>query len=442
MGSVLGRGISTAVALLALLSTNLTGALLAQETYGPPAPPELHSGSIPAVEPPPAIPDPLAETAWNAVRNYPAVRAAEASIRASDADLRAAKWLRFPSVSAGARLDHDRMGELAPQLQIEQPLWAGGRITAGIGRAEAAQALAEAQLGETIEDIALQALTAYFEVARATRRGIILKDSLDEHQRLVDSMARRVAQEVSPRSDLELARSRAAQVQQQLSLTVAQRYTNLQRLAELTGNPNFEPGPTPTYSAALHHPPTEAAVPQALACDPTRRRLAAEAEIAEAERRIAEASIFPQVSAQLSQDRDFGTRLGLVVSAQTNGGLSSFAAAEGARLREQASELQIAVAERELREEILLDVIENTTSRGTIETSGAAAASAEEVTESFMRQFITGRRTWLDVMNAVRESMSAELTLVDAQTTAMTSAARLLLRTCEWRPELMEPDSE
>lgn len=426
----------------ALAASGLAGAATAQDVYGPPTPPELRAQDARLLDPPPAIPDSLGATASKAVRTYPAIRAAEATIQASRADVRAAKWLRFPSVSVGGRLDDDSLGSISPQIQVQQPLWTGGSISAGIERAEAGRMAAEARLGETVEELALRTLNAYYEVVRATRREAILRDSLSEHQRLVESMARRVEQEVSPRSDLELASSRAAQVQQQLSLTIAQRYTNLQRLAELTGEADFELDVVPEYSADLHHPASEAAVAQAIACDPTRRRLLAEAAIAEADRELAEAAILPRVGVELSNDEIYGTRLGLVVSAQSNGGLSPLAAAEGARFRQDASVLQLAVAERQLREEVILDVVENTTSAGTIESSGAAALAADRVTESFMRQFITGRRTWLDVMNAVREGMSAEMALVDAQTTAMASAARLLLRTCEWRPDLMGSPSE
>ncbi len=426
-----------------LLTACLAGTAAAQDViYGPPAPLELQTPDAPLLAPPPAIPPQLGESAHEAVESYPAIRAAEATIQATNADVRAAKWLRFPSVSVGGRLDDDRLGRFSPQIQVQQPIWAGGSITASIERAEAGRAVAGARLSETVEDLALQTLNAFYEIVRATKQEAILRDSLLEHQRLVESMERRVEQEVSPRSDLELASSRAAQVQQQLSLTIAQRYTNRQRLAELTGNADFELDSVPEYSPVLHHPPTDAAVVQAIACDPTRRRLLAEAAIAEAERELAEGSILPRVGVELSNDEITGTRLGLVVTAQTNGGLSPFAAAEGARFRQDASFLQLAVAERQLREAIILDVVENTTSAGTIDSSGIAARAAERVTESFMRQFITGRRTWLDVMNAVREGMSAEMALVDAETTAMASAARLLLRTCEWRPDLMGPSSE
>lgn len=406
------------------------------QVYGPPVPADIEAANRPPLETPAAVPDRLAVAVERAVTTYPSIQAAEATIQASRAEIRAAKWQRFPSVSVEARTFSDRTGNIDANVVVDQPLWTGGRISAGVERAQAERdrAIADLEVRET--EIALRTISAYYEIARAARREAILRESLSEHQRLVESMERRVAQQVSPASDLALATSRAAQVEQELALTIAQRYAALQRFAELVGSAAFDPGTVPTYEARLHHPPTEGAVVQAIACNPALRRLSADVAIAEAERKNAEAQIMPQLSAQFSRNEITGNRVGLVLRAQTNGGLSPLAAAQGARLRQQSAEIEIATAQREIRELVILDVVENSSARGRIENSGTAAISSAAVTESFLRQFITGRRTWLDVMNAVRESSSARIGLAEAEISAMASAARLLIRTCRWRPDL------
>lgn len=405
-----------------------------QNAYGPPLPGPVAGTAGEVV--PPGIPPVLAQAAAKAVREYPAITAGQSGIRASAAEIRAARWLRYPSVSVEAVSRSDRFGAIDPFFRVEQPLWAGGRISANIARAQATRQLAIARLDETVLDVAVRLTSAYYEIARAVQLEAILRDSIVEHQRLVESMERRVKQEVSPTSDLELARSRAAQVQQELATVTAQRYSAMQRFFELVGDPNYDLGPVPDYSASAHHPPVEGAITRSLACNPTIRRFAAEAQIAEAEKDIAEASILPQVGVQVSHNRATGTQAGLSVRAQTNGGLSGFAAADAARLRREAAGLQISVSEREARETVVLDVVENTSSKGRIEASQAAAKAASSVTDSYMRQFITGRRTWLDVMNAVREANAARIGLTEATTSAMASSARLRLRTCEWQPEI------
>ncbi len=381
------------------------------------------------------IPAALARAAEQAVETYPAIAAAMSAIRASNSELRAARWLRFPSAEVELATLDDRIGKISPGVQVNQPLWTGGRIKGTIQRAQATTQVSVAQLEETVLDVLLRLSSSYFEIARTIQLEAILKDSLAEHQRLVESMERRVSQEVSPRSDLDLARSRAAQVRQEMTTVSAQRYSALQRFYELVGDTNFELGPVPQYSEALHHPAAEGAVAEALGCSPALRRRKAEADVAVAEAKVAKASIFPRVGLLGSYTDAAGAQVGLSVRAQTSGGLAPFASAEAARSRAQTASLQISVAERESREAVVLDVVENTSARGRIEASSAAAEAATAVTDSFMRQFITGRRTWLDVMNAVRESNAARIGLTEAKISAMGSATRLRLRTCRWTPQ-------
>ncbi|MEJ7776634.1 MAG: TolC family protein [Sphingomicrobium sp.] len=381
------------------------------------------------------IPAALARAAEQAVETFPAIAAAQSAIRATSSELKAARWLRFPSAEVEIATLDDRIGRISPGIQVNQPLWTGGRISGTIDRAKATRQAALAQLEETVLDVLLRLSSSYFEIARTIQLESILKDSMSEHQRLVESMERRVAQEVSPRSDLDLARSRAAQVRQEMTTVSAQRYAALQRFYELVGDTNFELGPVPDYSESRHHPSADGAVVESLGCSPSLRRRKAEAEVALAEAKVAKASIYPQVGLRGSYTEIAGAQVGLSVRAQTSGGLSPFASAEAARSRAQTADLQISVAERETRETVVLDVVENTSARGRIEASSAAAEAAGAVTESFMRQFITGRRTWLDVMNAVRESNAARIGLTEAKTSAMSSATRLRLRTCRWAPQ-------
>lgn len=394
--------------------------------YGPPAP-RLSAGSAP-----PGIDPQLARAGALAIERYPSMKAATALVRAAEQDIRAARWLRAPSASVSAATRGSRVN---PQIQVFQPIWTGGRIGASIDRAEAVRSAGLAEVGVTAFDILVRVSRAYYGVVRGIRVGAILDQSLAEHLRLVESMERRVGQEVSPRSDLDLARSRAAQVRQELSLTTAQRYAALQQLRELVGDPAFEVAPLPEYNKARHHPRSENLVEAALACDPTIRRLRAETDVAEADRKLAKAAIYPQVGVQYSHDRFQGSGLGVAVQANTNGGLSPLAAANAAAARTNAARFRITVAERETREATILDIVENTAAAAQVEASRDAADSSSNVTDSFMRQFITGRRTWLDVMNAVRESNAARIALANAELSAMSSSARLLIRSCQWQAQ-------
>lgn len=403
----------------------------AQRVAGPPA--AAREGEGTNVRPA-AVAPALFEAVTKATEAYPTISAGRAQVRAARADLRAAKNLRLPSLGVqGVALGTGN--GIGSQIVVDQPIFSFGKIGANIDRAEAQRTVREAQVDETVQAVALDTVDAYFTIARLAKRQAILQRSLDDHNDLLQTIDRRVKQEVSPRADYELAMSRTAQVEQELALTIAQRDASIQRLYQLVGDAAYDAGSVPPYDPAVHHPDPTGAVEQAITCSPRRLRLTAETIVARAETRQAKKAILPQLSAQFSYNDNLGARAGLAVTAQTSGGLSNFAAAEAAAARETGTQFDVTTAERELRERISADLVENAAARRRISSSATASTSAELVTESFKRQFIAGRRTWLDVMNATREATAAELATADAEFGAMASAARILLRTCRWQPQ-------
>lgn len=403
--------------------------------YGPPAP-KARDGALPGIGWPraPAVVPPALDEAVNLVtENYPSALSARAALRAAASDVNAAKWLRFPSVQGNlAYLDDS--GAPEPQLVVEAPVWSGGRIGASIRRAKASEDASSASYMETIQQLALTVSQTYFEIVRLTQTEQLLEDSLREHMRLVGTMERRVSQEISPLADLELARSRAAQIEQQYTTTVSQRETALRIMAELVADPAYDLGPIPYYNPEMDIANTDVLEDQAVAYDPTLRRLSAEADVARAELDTRKASLFPQLNAQYSYDDIFGSRVGMVLRAQTTGGLSQFSEVESARLRITAALESIRTAEQQLRRDIAADVIQFDAAKRRAAISTSASETAARVSASYMRQFIAGRRSWLDVMNALREAVTAQVGKAEAQVTAMSAATRLQLRSGRWHP--------
>lgn len=369
-----------------------------------------------------------------AVETHPSIAAAASSARAAGADVRAARWQRFPSFSVEGLLLNQTGNSVQAQAVIDQPLWTGGRISGSINRANARESSALAAYDEAVLTIALSTAQAFFEVHRWRERGHVLSQSLEQHNRMVATMERRYSQEVSPLSDLELARSRALQIEQQLYQARAQEGSASSRLRELVGDPFLSIGTLPSTPQAWPSFADEDITAQVLAYSPALKRLRFDAQATDAEARIARASILPQLSGQYSYSDNFGHRVGLVLKAQSDGGFSRFAAAEAAGERVRASELQIAAGERQLRDQLiaLLRDYESATAR--LAGSQAASGSAQRVMESYMRQFTSGRRTWLDVMNAVREATSAETDVIEARISAQSSLTRILLLSGQWAP--------
>ena len=411
--------------------------------YGPPDTSRSRDVAIYDTPAPPGVPPALLSAAEMATENYPSIRNAETQMLASRADLRSARWLRFPSLSVealavtrGSR--NSVQNGLTANVVLEQPLLTFGRVGGTIDKAEALLLARRAGVDETARDIALQVIDAFYAVAGAARRQALLEEGLGQHQDLLQTIRNRVQQEVSPQADLDLAMSRTAQLQQDLELAKAQSAANITRLLQLVGTNSFELGNVPEYDAVTMHPAEQGAVERAMLCDPTQERLRAEVLAAEAEAKVAKGSIFPQLLGQVSRNEITGTRVGAVLRAQTGNGLSQFAASDAAQTRVQAAEFNILTAERNLREQLNLDFVNNRSSRERVDSGKQASMMSSLVTESYKRQFITGRRTWLDVMNAVREATNSKLSMADAEIGAMQSNAHIWLRTCGWQPRPLD----
>ena len=85
-----------------------------------------------------------------------------------------------------------------------------------------------------------------------------------------------------------------------------------------------------------------------------------------------------------------------------------------------------AAGERDVRERVALDWNEWVASRLRLENTQKARVMSTDVFESYARQFTAGRKTWLDVLNAVREALQSELAVDDAN--AQMLGAKLRLR--------------
>ena len=421
-------------ALLPLALALTASGLAAQDVYGPPA----QEAVLERPPAPIAIPDPLDMAAAVAADTHPLIKAAQAEQSALDSEYRGARWLRYPSLSVEALAATkgsnvaDQDG-LAINAALEQPLWAGGRISGEINRARANQAVGANRVQEAQRDIILRVVEAYYDFVLATERYSVLEDTLSEQQTLLEAIGRRVDQEVSPRADLTLGMSRIAQVELDLASAEELRESARSRLQELTGGLDIAPE-LPLAGAVDMLPAEDIALGEALACSPSLDALSNLVGVAEAQKDIARAQLFPQVLLQLSQNELTGARAAIVLRAQTGSGLSQLTAIDSSDARIQRALAEFGEEERRLREQLRRNYVLVRSSRQRIAAGVLAADAAAEIIASYQRQFIAGRRSWLDVMNAVREASSARLSESDARVAAAAGTARIMSLMCRWQP--------
>lgn len=369
------------------------------------------------------------------IATHPSAEAARAEVEAASVDLGGSRRARWPGISVESSTDRQGRDGTTTALAIEQPLWTGGRISASIRQAEGSYEAALASLDEVYLDLALRTAEAYVELQALRRRIEILDESVLEHQKLVDSMRRRVEQEVSPASELMLAQSRMRQMEIEVLEARARAEMTLVRLRELAGADDVTVTAPLEYQRDLQSLDVRALLDRALSFDPQRRRVEAEADVAAAEVALRKSTLFPEIGARYLHyvgERDLDDELGLVMRFQSGGGFSNFTAVGAARRREEAARRAVDSAVRDQRERILTELAAYTSAVRQAEAGFEAAAAAAEVTESFQRQFAAGRRTWPEVLNAVREAVTARLTQVDAESRAASAYIRLMLISGTW----------
>lgn len=358
---------------------------------------------------------------------HPAILGKRSARDAASADKDGAEWARYPTPSVEATSASDAR-PAAGLLRIDQPLWAGGRISSGIEAAGSRFDAAGAGLDETTLEVSLRVVTAYLEALRQKAREDHAASGVQAHEKLLAMIRRRVTQEVSSQTDQRLAESRLYQTKNELSLVSQSLKNALTQLAQLSGQPVREvswqdlddKGVPATFDAALE---------SALASSPTLRRLRHEEEAATAEIDQRRSAYMPQVALRFERSSGGGvaadSRAMVVLLAQPGAGLSAASGVDAAIARREAARQARDAAERDLRERIAVDWEEWTAARSRLETARLSSFMSDEVFASYERQYVIGRKSWIDVLNAVREATQAQFSAEDARAQSIAAGLRL-----------------
>lgn len=375
-----------------------------------------------------------------AVVLHPQVLRSRGLFGASQQELQAAQWARYPSFSAEAR------GEAVTRqsvLRVEQPVWTGGRITAQIDVADRGS-LAAGQAVREAEQAALeQTAVSFYEVLRWQSRLQLADDNLAEHQRLLALIERRANAEISPQADILLAQAR---LQQALSEQLqAHRLLEQSRatLSQWTGLDNVALQAPSKWSADADLLLTDH-TDRALAFSPVRQKLKFQAEREAASARQLEASLKPTVVAgyqhtlgDLLPNTLYRNRTYIGMSFQTGAGLSVLNNINAALMRQQAAEQEVQAHERQLRQQLQALVQEVKTLSAQIKPLQALAEQTEQLIESYVRQYQIGRKNWLDVLNAQREKSQARSSAIDTHWLLEQALFRLRVLTGDFTSETL-----
>jgi len=334
-----------------------------------------------------------------------------------------------PSDFAPERLNHpEAQSAVGAGVSLTQPIYAGGRISAGRRATAAAAESATAAFEARRQELALGVVQAYFG-AEAAEEGLRYADDLLAQSRETERFVRaRNGQGLA--LDADVARATAFRAQAEAERTVAQERVESARsaLALLSGDDARQAALTTPLDAVSGPPP----IGTDPAARPSLRATRLQRDAAEAGAEVAAGSLLPSVGALASIGTlrtadlaDGNTWYAIGLSARWDLSLGDADRARAARARAAAAADALAWEERWARRE----VEEARRSIGSAEARAGSAREAMSSSESALKlrraRHEQGLLPLTDVLDAQAALAGARALAVQARLEVRTAGARL-----------------
>ena len=370
------------------------------------------------------VPDDVARGAFGqhiarAVKAEPAITRSTADIRAARATKRAADGAFRPDVTAGASaqrqiFDSGTEDSASPFLRVSQLVYDAGAARADQTGAEARVFESYARQIETGSRVTLEAVEVYKRLLSSRRLLAIAEENLRVLRGFADQIAERVRSGAGSTADSLTAQSRVADAETQRIDAQAQ----LER-AEAAFRRLFA-GIPPDLPQPVKAPPLPAGEADVIDQSPRLRAATAAVTAAEADLAAARARRQPSVEAggtgrrALSGDGvDVAFDLTLNYSLDSRGELR--AAIEGAQAQLAAAQAERDTLFREVREALAFVRTDQSAGEARVIAARQAVASNEASVDAAREQFSIGRRSMVDLLDAQRDYVRAEETLIRAE---------------------------
>jgi adhesin transport system outer membrane protein len=379
------------------------------------------------------------------VQSHPTVKAGQADVRSATQGIKSARWQYFPTPEvsyqrafADANDPSFQGDDYSTVLSLEQPLWTGGRLRSGMEGARANLEVSQATLAGSQRELAFRVVQAYGEWLSAYLQRESLLVSEKRHQTLFEQVERRTAGGVSTGSDLELARGRLQSVKADRVATAARETRAIAVLSELVGI-GLRGSQLAAGRREFPNLPTGSEadlVALGIQSAPSIRQADADIRAARAEIKSRRSNTRPNLFVRFERqfnslqfsDQGPDSRILVGVRSQFGAGLSSFSGVAEARESLGAAIAFRDGAELMVREQLRSDLALVESFELRLQALEIATQTAEDVYLSYERQFLTGRKSWLDVMNSARDLQQARLQLADVTAGRLTLGWRLFVQ--------------
>ena len=371
-----------------------------------------------------------------AIQTHPLVGSARASQQATSEGINAAKLnlLPTPSVSSG----FDRDNDFVSQVTIRQPLWTGGKLTADVNQAIFDDKAAVEYVYEQQNLVAKTTIDAWQSYIQAVAKQNVHAENLKELSGFEAMMQRRVGQGVSARIELDLVTNRILQEQTAYQAAAEQQRIAAARLEQIIGQPlsPMSAMSIPNIKVLVDQAKQQSTDFERMAFDragfynPTVIKEHFQIEAAKQGVESQKAAQYPTVYAQYEhayyhENNDNDGKFSLGLSYAPGAGFSNFALARASQAQVDSLIQNQEAARRNVIENIQVQYQQFVSAKDRETSLIAAVAGAQLVVNSYRRQFIAGRKSWLEVLNAVREHNDYQVQLVQTRAEMLGAFYRL-----------------
>ena len=389
----------------------------------------------------------LQDVIKDALKNNPDVQAARQVMLSRENEVRVAKGRYLPKIDAEAGIANEwtkapstgnngvTLTREEASLRLRQVVYDGNATGSEVNRQKARYKSAIYQAIDTEENASLRVAQAYINVLRTGEILSLLKESLDEHQKIYDQMTLRNDAGVGTQADVD-------QITVRLSLAksdfIAGKNNFLNTLSQFQGLVGYIP------DASQLEVPTGISLPASLDESlviafeehPTIKSAQADIEAAEAQHAASKSRYMPTL--HLEGDRRWnedvdgvtGRNEDWIVALRVrynlfNGGSDLARRKQTAESLEQAKQV-FQGARWETEEGMRLSWYAYEATLQQLEYLDTHVKSVSETKKAYQKQFDIGRRTLLDLLNTESELISAKQTYANTKYDQMYSQIRVL----------------
>lgn len=369
----------------------------------------------------------LAKALKAALTLHPSVRGQQALLEGAAFNQDASFAQRLPTLS----FDGDTLGEQNQgTLVVQQPLWSFGRIDTQVNLAKAGLRTEQIALLQVRRDLLEETALAYASIDGLRRQMAVAEENIEAHRTFHDRIVRRQKGGVASEADVQFAygrlvRAESTLVNYQGQLAVAESRLRALTLADVDTRQAVSPDWFDFGDDSLL---------EQLIIDSSADMLTARQRLVTAELSIEQAKYesMPTLAYQIERDMPNDpevsdhVRHGLTLQASFGGlGYGSYSSVRSYQAQRTAAQQEVQATEVELRREVQSLQI-NLAMQLRLQTAQAAAVSAvRETLASFIRQYETDRKSWIEVLNTQRELSQEQLELVSIESSVLEARLQL-----------------